>query len=133
MLPIVLKSISEVAPEALAESPGSDEADELGWLLGDKAVVYQDQRPESQIPNVVLRCHHFVEHYKTPYLDEASCKNVIVESNSADYDKSPLWYKCQYADKSRIWFVEELVDEIPVDRVVVSVIFAHKMIEVGLP
>ncbi len=133
MLTIVLESICEIAPEALAESPGGDKAYKLGWFLSDKAVVNQDQRPESQIPNVVLRCHHFVEHYKAPYLDKASCKNVIVESNAADYHKSPLWYKCQNTDKGRIWFVEKLVDEIPVDGVVVSVIFAHKMVEISLP
>ncbi len=133
MLAIVLKSICKVAPEALAEGPGSDKADKLGWFLSDKAVVYQDQRPESQIPDVVLRCHHFVEHYKAPYLDETSCENVIVERNTADDHESPLWYKSQNADKGRIWFVEKLIDEVPVDGVVVSVIFAHEMVKIGLP
>ncbi len=133
MLTIVFESVCKITPETLAEGPGSDKANELGWFLGDKAVVYQDKGPESQIPNIVLGRHHFVEHYKAPYLDKASCENVIVESNATDYHKSPLWYECQNPDKSRIRLVKKLVDEIPVDRVVVSVIFAHEMIEVGLP
>ena len=100
LLSVVFKVIGVEAPECLAKCPHDNVSDELSLLFLDKGVVDKDKRPECQEPDVVLRCHDFVEDDKAPRLDETSSEQVIVEGDATCDDKCPLWNEGQDSNQS---------------------------------
>ena len=77
--------------------------------------------------------HHLIKDDEQPSLEEQGKEEVIVKHTTSSYEHGPLRNESQDSQYEGRRFIKELVDHIEIDRIVVSIIFSHEVIEKRFP
>jgi len=129
---VVLKSVGPVAPVRLSKSPNHDENDECSRPIDRRSRVNGNDGEDQQVPQIVLRGHNLVENDEAPRLHDQAHPEIVVENAPRGNDAQPLRQKGQDRDGGHFWLVKQLVDQVEVDRVIVSVVLPHEVVQVRL-
>lgn len=128
---MVLKRVSMSCPINLTVGPQDcAEPDQLGvvtWFAIDR-----NDRQQHYIPEIVLSSHHLIKNDEEERLHTDRQPQVIIKEAAGRNQGQPLGKESCNRYRSGVWCIVQLVNQVKVDWVVVAMVFAHEMVQVGL-
>jgi hypothetical protein len=95
-------------------------------------ISVDNQGDECLVPETILHGVHFIEGCKEESLHKNCEKEVLVEHEPGHYDKAPLRDESGHSEPIGFHLIVELVDQQPVNREVVAVVFPDEVVQIRL-
>ena len=118
-----------VAPEAHESNLPEVNHQSFCWTCVNNSVVNHHERHQAHVPQEVLGCHDLVEGDEGPGLEDHGEKDVVMEKEAGDDPDTRLGNEHQESGHATRFDIVGLVNHVPVDRIVVPVVFAFEVVQ----